>query len=273
MMDQSYITDLVKKSVFNTILKKKPFIIAANWKMNMTVSQTEHYLDCLSRYPFSERNSVILFPPSPYLYLFLQKANRNIHYGSQNLYFEESGAFTGEISADMAKNLGSTFSIVGHSERRDIFKESDEMICKKVKVCIRSGIRPVLCIGECLHDRKIEKYTNVLMQQLMKGLCGVTESEAANLIIAYEPVWAIGTGESATLEQIEETHSFIRKILISIAGTDVGKNIPILYGGSVNPDNVGQIGLCKEVSGFLIGGASLDVEKLIRMMDIFNEKR
>lgn len=272
-MDQKAIAALVGEKVRNSVLKRKPLILAANWKMNKTERETRQYLQTLNGYDFSTRNKVILFPPSPYLYLFRENANPCVQYGTQNLHFAEKGAFTGEISPAMAKDFGCGYSILGHSERRDLFHESDELIGKKVAACLTYGIRPVLCIGEHLEERKSGRCREVLYSQLEKCLANVDSSDAAKLLIAYEPVWAIGTGESASPEQIEETHGEIRQKLISLFGFGAGSGIPILYGGSAGPDNIAATALCENVSGFLIGSAALDIQKFVKMMDLVNEKK
>ncbi len=272
-MQKDKISALVREKVYQAVRKQKKFVIAANWKMNMTSAETEHYLEVLNHYDFSDRNPVILFPPSPYLYLMKKFSGPHIQYGTQNVYFAEKGAFTGEVSTVMAKDLGCAYSILGHSERRNIFGETDELIGKKVKACFKAGIRPVLCIGEKLEERRSGQYAQVLRSQLKNALADTAVRDAEHLLVAYEPVWAIGTGESAAPDQIEETHRFIREQLVSIFGADSGREIPILYGGSVNPDNIEKTALCEEVSGFLIGGAALDAGRLMQMMDVFNEKK
>ncbi len=153
-MDKKEISDIVRDEIYDSVLKTKKFIIAANWKMNKTSGEVEQYLKTLKGYCFSGRNQVIIFPPSPYLYLFRKNADGYIEYGVENLYYREKGAFTGEISTAMAKDFGCKYAIVGHSERRNLFGETDELIGKKTAACIHSGIRPILCVGEHLDERK-----------------------------------------------------------------------------------------------------------------------
>ena len=271
-MDQKAIAAYVRERICSSVRKRKPFILAANWKMNKTSYETRQYLEALSHYRFSRRNTVIIFPPSFYLPIFQENADPRIRYGPQNLYCERKGAFTGELSPWMARELGCSCCILGHSERRNLFHETDELIGRKVSACLKAGLHPVLCIGEHLEERRSESWKSVLCRQLERDLAGVDGAGAARIVIAYEPVWAIGTGESASPEQIEETHGAIRQELISLFGFAAGSGVPILYGGSAGPGNIGRISLCGNVSGFLIGTASLDVQKFIQMMDLVNEE-
>ena len=205
------------------------------------------------------------------MYLFEEKLRYSkVLYGVQNLFPKENGAFTGELSYAMARDFGSKYAILGHSERRDLFLECDMLISKKVRICVQNQIIPILCIGENLILRKDGNYKNHLVTQIKEGLSRISGSELSNIVIAYEPIWAIGTGVTATPDQVEETHMFIRKFLIDEYGNNIGGEIPLLYGGSVKPSNVKELALAQSVSGFLIGGASLDAQTFIEINDILN---
>ncbi len=272
-MDKRDIEQIVRKEIVTGILETQDFIVAGNWKMNKTKQEVIEFLDEIANYDFGEKNKVIVFPTNPYLYLFEQKLRYSkIMYGVQNFYPKDNGAFTGEISIKMAKDFNCKYAIIGHSERRNIFGECDEFISKKVKECISNQITPILCIGENLEQRQNQDYKNILVKQIKADLSKLTETEIANLIIAYEPIWAIGTGVTATPEQVEETHVFIRNFLVDQYGNKIGKNIPLLYGGSVKPNNVKELSLADGVSGFLIGGASLDAKSFIEINNILNGK-
>lgn len=271
MIEKQFIYDIVRQMANSEVIKSKNFVIAANWKMNKNSKEVANFLDSIIKINWDNKNTVVLFPPSPYLYLMRDKLRYSkVLYGIQNIYWEDSGAFTGEISTDMAKDFGSKFAIIGHSERRNIFFETDEMMCKKVEKCIKDGIRPVLCIGENLDERKSGAYREKLKTQLSIGLEKVNGDKLEKIVIAYEPVWAIGTGVNATPDQVEETHGYIRNILDGLFGNRNSQNIPILYGGSVKPSNVTEIAVAQNVSGFLIGGASLkfeDMKEIIGLLE------
>jgi len=189
--------------------------------------------------------------------------------GGQNLYPEKNGAFTGEISCEMLKDAGCNYVIIGHSERRHIIGESDEFINRKVNSALSSGLRPILCIGELLKEREEKSTFRVVKNQLKVDLYRADSNLAEEIVIAYEPVWAIGTGRNATPEQVEEVHAFIREVLSEIFNYNTSKRIRILYGGSVTPDNAKELAKCKNVDGFLVGGASLDAEKFASISGVF----
>ncbi|XMB72939.1 triose-phosphate isomerase [Mycoplasmatota bacterium WC30] len=272
-MDKNDIERVVRQEIIKSLFQTQEFLVVANWKMNKTKQEVITFLNDVADYDFGEKNTVVIAPPNPYLYLFEEKLRYSkVLYGVQNFYPKESGALTGEISLAMARDFGCKYAIVGHSERRKIFMECDEFTSKKVKFCVQNNIKPILCIGENLKQRKEEDYKRFLINQIKEALSRITDTELSNVIIAYEPIWAIGTGETATPEQVEETHMFIRKYLIDQYGNDIGKMIPLLYGGSVKASNVGQLALAESVSGFLIGGASLNAQTFIEINDILNGK-
>ena len=268
-MDKKNIEDIVRKEIVKSVIDSQEFIIAGNWKMNKTKQEVISFLDKVKDHDFGVKNKIIIAPPSPYLYLFEDKLRYSqVLYGVQNLFPKESGAFTGEVSYEMARDFGAKFAILGHSERRTLFDECDLLISKKVRICVQNKIQPILCIGENLEQRKGGEYKRHLTNQIKEGLIRISGDELKDVIIAYEPIWAIGTGETATPDQVEETHMFLRKYLIDEYGKELGENIPLLYGGSVKTSNVLELALAQSVSGFLIGGASLDAESIIEINNI-----
>jgi triosephosphate isomerase (TIM) len=241
------------------LMRKK--IIAANWKMNMTVSETESFWKVfdleIGPCPHSE---VVIAPP----FTALQKLGdltsdaQNVKLGAQNMYCEGSGAFTGEISAGMLRELFVRYVILGHSERRQLFGETDELINRKVIAALKSELRVILCVGETLEERDAGKVQKVLETQLRGSLAGIEAECYADIVIAYEPVWAIGTGRTASPEQAQEAHEIVRKVLAELAGKEVADKVRIQYGGSVKPGNARELLSLPDVDGALVGGASLD---------------
>jgi triosephosphate isomerase len=238
----------------------RKIFIAGNWKMNKTVSETlSFYTDLEKKLSENNRLEVVIFPPFTSLYAAGQVSNL-IKTGAQNLYFEDKGAFTAEISASMVKEL-CDYVLIGHSERRNIFLETDENISRKVKKALEYDLKPVLCIGETREERDTGKTFETIEEQLNLGLDGLTTNQIDKCIIAYEPVWAIGTGLTATPEQAQEVHAYIRASLNS--KTKNGDKLLILYGGSVKPGNSFELLSQKDIDGALIGGASLHVEDFL----------
>ena len=271
-MNQQDIKELVRKEIIENIFKIQDFYVVGNWKMNKNRNEVIEFLDKVADYDFGEKNKVVVIPPSPYLYLFEDKLRYSkVEYGVQNVHPEPSGAFTGELSYKSAIDFGARYAIIGHSERRNIFKECDDFTSRKVETLVKTNITPILCIGEDLETREKEMYKDHLGKQIKEGLKRISNEDLRRIIIAYEPIWAIGTGVTATPEQVEETHKFLRKYLTVEYG-EVGKDIPLLYGGSVKPGNVKELALAQSVSGFLIGGASLEAESFIEINDILNGK-
>lgn len=272
-MDIKDIKKIVRDEITESIFQLQDFLLVGNWKMNKTKQEIIDFLNVIVNHDFGEKNSIIVIPSSPYLYLFEEKLRYSkIQYGVQNFYPKDEGAFTGEISIQMVKDFGCKYAIVGHSERRNIFFECDAFTSKKIKACIENKIIPILCIGEHLEQRKNGEYKKILVDQIREDLSKVSGDELSTVIIAYEPIWAIGTGETASPEQVEETHIFLRNFLIEEYGNEIGNNIPLLYGGSVKPSNIKELALAQSVSGFLIGGASLDAQALIEMSNILDGK-
>jgi triosephosphate isomerase len=242
---------------------KKEYIIAGNWKMYKTVKETIDFVEGLhekvSALPQNETVEILVFPPFTSLYAITGKSHK-IKTGAQNLHFEEKGAFTGEISPLMLEDLVD-YVLIGHSERRQIFKETDEEINKKIKTALNHGLQPVLCIGETLDEREAGKTLSKIQTQLDKDLEGLSAEEIKKVVIAYEPIWAIGTGKTASPRQAREAHAFVREILKKkVDSPEAAENIRILYGGSVKPANSYDLLSQKDVNGALIGGASLKID-------------
>ncbi len=246
---------------------RRPFI-AGNWKMNNTASETLFLAKELKeRLSGINDVDIAVFPP----FTSIKTASdvlsgSNIKVGAQNMYFEDKGAFTGEVSAAMIKEAGAELVILGHSERRNIFGETNELISKKLKKAVNSGLRPILCIGEKLEEREAGKTEEVLENQLKGSLAGINEEEMENIVIAYEPVWAIGTGKTATPEQAESAHKFVREVISEIYSDSTAENTIIQYGGSVKPENIDELMASPNIDGALVGGASLKAESFERIV-------
>lgn len=245
-------------------------VIAGNWKMNNDLQQSVNLIEELKgKLAGREVNcDVVICPPFTSLYEAKKMIDGSIiKLGAQNMFYEDSGAFTGEISAPMLKSVGCEYVILGHSERRTIFGEKDDMINKKVKKAISQNLKPILCVGETLEEREKDVTEKVVKRQIEKGLNDVTPDEVLNVIIAYEPVWAIGTGKTATPQQAQEVHAFIRKLLTTMYSKDFAELIPIQYGGSVKPDNAKELLSQKDIDGALVGGACLKADSFIGIIE------
>jgi triosephosphate isomerase len=239
-------------------------LIAANWKMNKTIGEAISFIKEFKKLVKGVEKEILICPPFTALSpVSAELKSSEIKLGAQNLYFEDNGAFTSEISAEMLKEIGCSYVIIGHSERRHIFNETDDMINKKVKQALKNKITPILCVGEKLEQREAGDTETVIEQQIKDGLKGVK----GEIVIAYEPVWAIGTGKTATSEQAEEAHVFIRGLLQEMFNEKVANSIRILYGGSVKPENAKELMSMENIDGALVGGASLDAKKFF---DIIN---
>ena len=248
----------------------KNLIIAANWKMNKTVSESISFISDLdirlSQWklnPKLNKLEILIFPPAISLHP-MNGRSEFISLGCQNIYFEESGAYTGEISVKMIMEY-SKYALIGHSERREIFRETDEEINKKIKTSLGAGLTPLLCIGETLDEREAGKTFNRLSEQLRNDLSGLSSIEIEKIVFAYEPVWAIGTGRTATPEQAQEVHAFITEEIHKISGKE--NNRMILYGGSVKPENSKELLSKKDINGALIGGAALNVDSFFAIIE------
>ena len=246
-------------------MRKK--IVAGNWKMNNDIKKSLSLIsDLLGKLPQTEAE-VMIAPTFVNLIPSVEAVkNSKIEVIAQNMHFAESGAYTGEISADMLTSIGVKTTILGHSERRAYFNETDESLSKKVDTALKHGIRVVFCIGEELADRKANKHFEVVGKQIKNGLFHLPAEAWQHLVLAYEPVWAIGTGETATPDQAQEIHHFIRKTISDKYGKDVADNVSILYGGSVKPDNAKEIFAKEDVDGGLIGGAALKADDFVSII-------
>jgi len=248
---------------------RKPFI-AGNWKMNTDSHSSVALAKAIvagSQQLAGERAKILLCPPFVYIPAVVQAVSASrVAVGAQDMYFEQKGAFTGEISAAMLKDIGCSYVLCGHSERRHVIGEPDELINKKVSAAISGGLMPILCVGELIEERKANKTDEVVTRQIKKGLAGLSEAKASAVIIAYEPVWAIGTGLTATPQQAQEVHAMIRKLLAELYSEDLAENIHILYGGSVKPDNAGELMKQPDIDGLLVGGASLKADDFLEII-------
>lgn len=248
---------------------RKP-IFGGNWKMYKSIDQALEYAMAFKD-AIKDVNDVDMFICPPFVYLHpLAEAfsNTPVDIGAQNVFWEDEGAFTGEISASMLSSIGAKYVVIGHSERRQYFFETNETVNRRIKVVLKEkGLTPLLCVGEKLEERKEGKTFDIIKTQVREGLVGLTRDDANRLLIAYEPVWAIGTGKTATPEIAQETHKWIREILNDLFGDGIENNIRILYGGSVNTDNIDVLMAQEDIDGALVGGASLDprsFERIIR---------
>ncbi|MBU0506985.1 MAG: triose-phosphate isomerase [bacterium] len=253
--------------------QKKP-LIAANWKMNHVVDEALKFLTEMkcSLVTQEENATIVICPSYTALYAMgvaLQDDN-TINLGAQNCHFEDSGAFTGEVSTDFLKEVGCDYVIIGHSERRHIFGETDEMINKKLHKVFEKGMIPIFCVGETEQEREEGKTFTVIENQLKQGLKGLLKDQIAAMAIAYEPVWAIGTGKTASPEQAQEVHNFIRKEIAKNFGTSYAADSHILYGGSVKPSNIKDLMVMEDIDGALIGGASLKSKDFLEIISNCN---
>jgi triosephosphate isomerase len=243
-------------------------IIAGNWKMNNNSAESVELVSRLKEMISGVKAVEVVVAP-PYTALGAVATaikGTTIALSSQNIFWEEKGAFTGEISPAMLKDVGCQYAIIGHSERRQYFGETNETVNKRLKAALGASLTPIVCIGETLEEREADKTLTVIEQQLKEGLAGISSGEMERVVIAYEPVWAIGTGKTATPEQAQGIHQFIREMLAQVFDEGVAEGIRILYGGSVKPDNVDQLMSQKDIDGALVGGASLKADSFARIV-------
>lgn len=236
-------------------------IAAANWKMNLTLQQANTLVDDLLALPHSltTNQQVVFGIPFPYLQFFAEKlkGKQNVFVAAQNCYTKLSGAYTGETSVQMLQSIGVTHVIIGHSERREYFNESHEMLKEKVDIILANNLTPIFCCGEPLSIREAETQNQFVQQQIEDSLFHLSSEQAKKIVIAYEPIWAIGTGKTASSQQAQDIQAFIRQLLASKFGEDVANAIPILYGGSVKANNAKELFDMPDIDGGLVGGASL----------------
>ena len=246
---------------------RKP-IIAGNWKLNKTITESIDLVNALKRELGDVSEVDIVVCPVYTALVDVRDAliDSNIILGAQDVYWENEGAFTGEVSAPLLKDAGVQYCIIGHSERRQFFNETNDSVNKKLKAVLKSGMIPIVCVGENLEERESNKTFDVVRNHCEGGLSGLTAAEAKDIIIAYEPVWAIGTGKTATSQQAQEVHQFIRDLLIKMFGKEVAQKIRIQYGGSVKPENIAELISQKDIDGALVGGASLKSESFVKIV-------
>jgi len=246
-------------------------IVAGNWKMNNDLAETQELISKLKLQMVKEPEATVMVAPSfTNLYpAFQALKDTPLIVAAQNMHENENGAFTGEVSASMLKSIGIRTVIIGHSERRAYFNETNEILAKKVKTAIDNEMKIIFCFGEELEDRKSDKHFDLVESQLKESLFQLPQSAWKNIILAYEPVWAIGTGETASPEQAQEMHKYVRDLLNKNIGKEVAESTSILYGGSVKPNNAKEIFAKEDVDGGLIGGASLDGVDFLEIVNSF----
>ncbi len=243
-------------------------LIAGNWKMNKTSADGVALVrDIVAAVGKNADVDILVCPP----FTALESVGKtlegsNVKLGAQNMHHEASGAFTGEVSASMLRSIFATYVILGHSERRTYFAENDEFINKKVLAALKNQLKPVLCVGETLAERESGATLKVVQKQVEGGLAGVSKEQASSIVLAYEPVWAIGTGKVATTEQAQEVHAFIRGLLVKLFGDAIAQKVRILYGGSMKPANAPELLAQKDIDGGLIGGASLEARSFVELV-------
>jgi triosephosphate isomerase len=253
-------------------------LIAGNWKMHKTASEAAAFVQRLAEAAkglgSSERVEVVLVPPFTALQTVRQAASPSFPFalGAQDLFWEDQGAFTGAVSAPMLKDLGCRYVLVGHSERRQFFGDTDEGVNRKVRAALRHGLRPILCLGESLADREAGRTETVVTGQLQRGLAGLSKDDLALVTLAYEPVWAIGTGRAATAALASAVHRTLRATLASGWGAEAGERTLVLYGGSVTPENAGEFLASEQIDGALVGGACLQEQSFARILSLAHGK-
>jgi triosephosphate isomerase len=244
--------------------------MAGNWKMNLDLTGAQQLAAGLKReVGETDDKDVVVFPPFPFLADVCDVLqNCVIEVGSQNIHPDPKGAFTGEVAAGMVKSVGCAWTLVGHSERRDLFAETDAFLNAKLRAALTAGLRPILCCGEHLEEREAGKVEEIVSGQVCSGLAGFSVEEMERITIAYEPVWAIGTGKTATPEQANEVHALIRQVLASMFNDDIAAATRVLYGGSVKPSNAADLMAQDDIDGGLVGGASLKVEDFVQLVRV-----
>ena len=243
-------------------------VIAGNWKMNMLPNETINFIEQFAPLVKDTKNEVILCVPfTDLFYALLTAQNTNIKIGAQNMHWEEKGAYTGEVSAQMLKSIGTEYVIIGHSERRQYFAETDETVNKKIKSALTVGLKPIVCVGETLEQRENGKTEEIVTNQVEKAFNNLKAEDLKNIIIAYEPIWAIGTGKTATKEEANETIAQIRKKVAEMYGQNDANEIIIQYGGSVKASNAKELFEMSDIDGGLVGGASLKPDEFSKIVN------
>jgi len=244
---------------------RKP-IIAGNWKMFKTRDEALFFILKVSpEMPDIDMIDTVVCAQAPLMRCLVKRQGDNLRIGAQNLYFEDEGAYTGEVSGSLLKSYNVEYVIVGHSERRNIFGETDLDVNKKVKAALRNDLTPIVCIGEHLEEREQDLTNQVLLNQIKAGFSGISAKDMLKIVIAYEPIWAIGTGKTATSLMADEACGYVRQVVRDMYGASVADTIRIQYGGSVKPENIDELLAMPNIDGVLVGGASLDPDKFIHM--------
>lgn len=247
-------------------MRKK--IIAGNWKMNMLPGDTINFIEQFVPRVKNTENTVILCVPfTDLFYAWHSLEGSNVHLGAQNMHWEEKGAYTGEISGEMLESVGVEYVIIGHSERRQYFGETDEIVNKKIKSAFENNLKPIVCVGESLEQKEEGKTEKIITEQTQKALEGLTNEQIVNTIIAYEPIWAIGTGKTATSEDANNSIKSIRNKIKEIYGEEISQNVMILYGGSVKSTNARELFETSDIDGALVGGASLKADEFAKIVN------
>ena len=247
-------------------MRKK--VIAGNWKMNMLPNETINFIEGLSQEIKDVKNEIILFVPyTDLFYALLTAQNTNIKIGAQNMHWKEKGAYTGEISGQMLKSIGVEYVIIGHSERRQYFAETDETVNLKVKSALENNLKPIICVGETLEQREHGETEKIIESQIKLALKDLTKEQIRAIIIAYEPVWAIGTGKTATPEEANNVIKYIRKQIKELYNEEIAENIIIQYGGSVKASNAEELFNMSDIDGALVGGASLNFKEFSEIVN------
>jgi len=245
-------------------------IAAANWKMNMTYQLGEKLLDDIlgENIKLALHQQAIFAVPYPYLLMARSEVDGALNYdvAAQNCYYKKAGAYTGEVSAEMLHSIGVTYCVIGHSERREYFNETNEMLAEKLNLCLAHFINPIFCCGEPLNIREAGTQNEYVATQLKESLFHLSKEKIKEVIIAYEPIWAIGTGKTATTEQAQEMHAYLRSVVAAQYGAELAGHISILYGGSVKANNAKELFSCPDVDGGLVGGASLVAADFIEII-------
>lgn len=247
-------------------MRKK--VIAGNWKMNMLPNEAIDYIEEFA--PLvkdSEAEVILCVPYTDLFYALLNVQGTNIKIGAQNMHFEEKGAYTGEVSAQMLKSIGVEYVIIGHSERREYFAETDETVNKKIKAAFANDLKPIVCVGEKLEEREAGKTEEIITNQTVLALEGLTNEQVENTIIAYEPIWAIGTGKTATAEDANNSIKAIRNKIAEVYGKETAEKVIIQYGGSVKSSNAKELFSTSDIDGGLVGGASLKPEEFSKIVN------
>lgn len=246
-------------------MRKK--VIAGNWKMNMLPNEAISFIEEITPLVKNTQNEVILCVPyTDLFYSLLTAQNTNIKIGAQNMHWEEKGAYTGEVSAQMLKSINVEYVIIGHSERRQYFAETDETVNKKVKAALQNELKPIICVGETLEQRESGKAEEIITKQTELALEGLSKEQISKIILAYEPIWAIGTGKTATSEDANNSIKAIRQKVSELYGENTANEVIILYGGSVKPENAKELFSTSDIDGGLVGGASLKVEDFSKIV-------